>query len=561
MEARSKAVLTRPEWSSVRSLYKGMGYSDYDLERPLIGIANAWNTANPGHANLRQVSEFVKQGIFQAGGTPVEFGIIGPCDGMGCGNGGMRFILPARSLIADEVETMAQLNRFDAIVLLGSCDKVVPGLLMAAARLDIPALLVNGGPMLGGVPFDGRASDNSSTVEALGMLQSGKISEEEYIALEDGCCPGCGSCSFLGTANTMCAVAEAMGMCLPGSSMVPAVMAQRLRVAQASGRRIVEMVREGLNSRRVISGAGLRNALRLGMAIGGSTNMALHFPAIAYEAECSLTMDEIDRIARNTPHLAQIYPNGPLNVPDFYAAGGVPAVMKHLLPMLEDGAVTCMGKSWAELLADTPAIENDIIHSPEHSWHKWGSLAVLRGNLAPNTAVTKPTAIDPNMLAFRGPAACFDSEEEATSAIAEGWICDGTVLVIRYEGPKGGPGMREMVRITKTLYGRGLALSTAVVTDGRFSGTNNGCFVGHVSPEAFEGGPIALVKDGDIISIDIPAGHITVEVSDEELEARQSAWRKPAHVCRGYLRRFAEQAESADKGAILRNQGEEETER
>lgn len=552
MNLKSSAILKGPEWSSVRALYKGMGFSDYDLSRPMIGIANAWNNANPGHNNLRQVAEFVRQGILQAGGTPVEFGIIGPCDGMGCGNDGMRYILPARNIIADEVETMAELNHFDGVVLLGSCDKVVPGLLMAAARLDIPALLVNGGPMLGGVPFDGRASDNSSPVEALGMLQAGRITEKEYQALEDGCCPCNGSCSFLGTANTMCAVAEAMGMMLPGSSMVPAVLAERFRFAQASGRRIVEMVREGLRSRKIINGAGLRNALRLGMAIGGSTNMALHFPAIAHESGQALSMDEIDKIARSTPHLALIYPNGPLNVPDFYAAGGVPAVMKHLLPMLEE-AVTCMGKSWAALLKDVPAVENDIIHSPQRAWHAWGSLAVLRGNLAPDTAVTKPTAIHPEMLYFQGEAICFDGEEAATEAVSQGKIREGMVLVIRYEGPKGGPGMREMVRIMKLLYGRGLALSTAVVTDGRFSGTNNGCFVGHVSPEASEGGPIALVEDGDRITIDIPNGRLDVDVPEETLARRRQKWRRPPCECKGLLRRFAQQAESAALGAVCKD--------
>lgn len=553
MALKSRSVLEGREWSSVRSLYKGMGFSDYDLARPLIGIANAWNNGNPGHNNLRQVADFVRQGIFQAGGTPVEFGIIGPCDGMGCGNNGMRYILPSRSLIADEIETMAELNHFDGIVLLGSCDKVIPGLLMAAARLDIPALICNSGPMLGGVFFDGRASDNSSPVEALGMLQTGQITEKEYQELEDGCCPCVGSCSFLGTANTMCAITEAMGMSLPGSSMVPAVFAERMRIAQSTGRRIVEMVQEGLNARKLINPSGLTNALRLGMAIGGSTNMALHFPAIAYEAECEFNMDDINTIARNTPHLALIYPNGPKNVPDFYNAGGVPAVMKQLMPLLDPHAITCMGISWNELLKDEPAVENEIIHSLKNPWHEWGSLVVLRGNLAPNSAVSKPTAIHPDMLHFEGEAICFDSEEEATEAIREGKIQPGMVLVVRYEGPKGGPGMREMVRIMKLLYGRNLALSTAVVTDGRFSGTNNGCFVGHVSPEASEGGPIALVRNGDRITIDIANGRIDFNVSDEELEIRRAAWQKPPIHCKGWLRRFAEQAESADKGALLRN--------
>ena len=550
---RSQSVLKQPEWSTVRALYKAMGYSDYDLTRPLIGIANSWNTANPGHFNLRDVSEYVKKGILQAGGTPVEFGIIGPCDGMGCGNNGMRYILPARNLIADEVQTMAELNHVDAIVLLGSCDKVIPGLLMAAARLDIPAIVVNGGPMLSGIDFDGRASDNSSPVEALGMLQVGKITEEEYMRLEDHCCPSCGSCSFLGTANTMCAVTEALGMSLPGSSMVPAVMAERYRFAQASGRRIVEMVAEGLTARKIINDAGLENAIRLGMAIGGSTNMALHFPAIAYEAGCDFSLNKLDNIARSTPHLANIYPNGPKNVPEFYKAGGVPAVMRHLLPYLNDEAVTCIGRSWNTLLKDRPAVENDMIHSPEHAWHKWGSLAVVRGNLAPNGGITKPTAIAPQMLRFSGTAVCFDSEESATEAIVAGKIQDGMVLIIRYEGPKGGPGMREMVRIMKMLYGRGLALTTAVVTDGRFSGTNNGCFVGHVSPEAYEGGPIAVVQDGDQITIDIEAGTLEIDISDEEIRRRLRSWKKPPCKVTGYLRTFAQLATSADKGAIIEN--------
>ena len=550
---RSQEVLKRPEWSTVRSLYKAMGYSDYDLERPLIGIANSWNTVNPGHFNLRHVSEYVKKGILQAGGTPVEFGIIGPCDGMGCGNNGMRYILPARNLIADEVQVMAELNHVDAIVLLGSCDKVVPGLLMAAARLDIPAILVNGGPMLSGMEFDGRASDNSSPVEALGMLQIGKITQEQYVELEDKCCPGCGSCSFLGTANTMCAITEALGMSLPGSSMVPAVMAERYRFAQASGRRIVEMVHEKLTARRIINEAGLTNALRLGMAIGGSTNMALHFPAIAYEAGCELNLEKIDYIARRTPHLANIYPNGPKNVPEFYKAGGVPAVMRHLLPLLEPDAITCTGKSWHTLLKDCEPVENEIIHSPEHAWHKWGSLAVVRGNLAPNGGITKPTAIAPQMLCFSGTAVCFDAEEEAAAAIAAGRIKEGMVLVIRYEGPKGGPGMREMVRIMKTLYGHGLALKTAVVTDGRFSGTNNGCFVGHVSPEAAEDGPIAIVRDGDEITVDVEAGTLELHVSEEEIRHRFESWKKPPCAAAGYLRTFARLAASADRGAIIEN--------
>lgn len=553
-ELKSQKTLAKPEWSSIRALYKGMGYSDYDLDRPVIGIANTWNMANPGHANLRDVSEYVKQGIFQNGGTPVEFGTIGPCDGMGCGNDGMHYILPARGVIADSIEIMAQVNHVDGIVLLGSCDKVVPGLLMAAARLDIPAVLVNGGPAMGGMEFDGRSSDNSSMVEALAMLEKGEITQEAYDILENRSNPCKGSCSFLGTANTMCAVAEAMGMCLPGSSMIPAIMADRLRAAQASGRRIVDMVREGLNARKIINHKGIENAVKLGMAIGGSTNMALHFPAIAYEADCDFTMEELDEIARNTPHIAQIYPNGPLNVPKFYEAGGVPAVMRQLMPILNKEAVICTGKTWEETLEHVEPVENEIVHSIEHAFHSWGSLAVLRGNLAPDGAITKPTAIHPTMLHFEGTARCFDSEDDATKAVHAKTILPGTILVIRYEGPKGGPGMREMVRIMKMLYGQGLALSTAVITDGRFSGTNNGCFAGHVSPEASDGGPIAVVRDGDRICIDIEKGELNLLISQQELEKRMAEHQNivPKNY-KGYLNVYSRLAESADKGAIIKN--------
>jgi dihydroxy-acid dehydratase len=531
-----------------------MGYSNYDLEKPMIGIANSWNRATPGHYNLNTVSEYVKQGIFQAGGTPVEFGIIGPCDGMGVGNEGMHYCLPARDIIANEIEIMVQVNRLDAIVLLGSCDKIVPGLLMAAARLDIPAIVVVGGPSLGGMEFDGRAADNSSISEALGMLQKGIISVEEFNCLEDNSMQCCGSCSFLGTANTMGAITEALGMCLPGTSSIPAVMAERFRAAQESGRRIVEMAYENLTARKIITPKSLENAVRLGMAIGGSTNLALHIPAIAYEADCELSIETIDKLSRSTPHLAKIYPAGPLNVPDFYQAGGVPSVMKHLIPLLETDAMTCTGNTWGEILQHVPAIENEIIHSLDNPWHPWGSLGILKGNLAPDGAVTKPAAIHKDMQVFKGTAICFDSEEEATEAILSNRIKPGMVLVIRYEGPKGGPGMREMVRVMKMLYGQNLALSTAVVTDGRFSGTNNGCFVGHISPEASEGGPIAAVLDGDTICIDIPSGKITLDVSENEIARRLSCVKKPVKIIpRGYLNVYSRTAESADKGAIIRN--------
>ena len=554
-ELRSQRVLKRPEWSTCRSLVKAMGYSDYDLELPRIGIANSWSTCSPGHSNLNQISEFVKKGIYQGGGTPVEFGVIGVCDGMGNGNVGMRYCLPARDLIANEVETMTRINNIDGLVILGSCDKVVPGLLMAAARLDIPTIFVNGGPMLGGeVEFDGRVSDNGTMLEALGMLQNGEISEEEYYYLEDVVCPGPGSCSFMGTANTMCAIAEALGMCIPGSSMIPAVMSARLQAASASGRLIVKMVHEGLTARKLINPDGIENAIRLGMAIGGSTNMTLHIPAIAYEAGYEMTPDEMDRISRNTPHLARIHPAGPLNVIDFYRAGGVPAVMKQLLPLIHKNALTCTGKTWEEELEKVKAVENEVVHSIENAWHPWGSIGIVKGNLAPNGGVTKPISIDPEMLTFTGTAICFNSEEETEAALAAHAIKPGMVIVVRYEGPKGCPGMRELVRVMKVVYGQGLSKSVAVITDGRFSGTNNGCFVGHISPEAAENGPLAAVCDGDRITIDIPNGTLTLHVDEAEIKRRIEKAVKPVRqIDPGYLNVYARIAESADKGAIIRN--------
>jgi dihydroxy-acid dehydratase len=551
---RSHQVLARPEWSMQRALYKAMGYSDYDLERPMIGIANSWNRVVPGHYNLNLVSEYVKQGIHQAGGTPVEFGVIAACDGIAQGHDGMHYILPTRDLIANDIEMMVQAHALDAVVLLGSCDKIVPGMLMAAARLDVPAIMVVGGPMEGGCRFDERASDTTSITEAFGMLKAGEIDEETYHQLEDCAGPTCGSCSFLGTANTMCCVAEAMGMCLPGSATIPATQAGRLRVAQASGRQIVELVHKGITARAIINGAGIENAIRLGTAIGGSTNLALHIPAVGYEADCEVTMDLFEEFCRSTPHIAKMNPAAAPNVPDFHAAGGVPAVMKQILPILQGDAMTVSGKTVAENVAGAQICDSSIIRTMAHPWGQGGGLAILRGNLAPDTGITKPAAIVPEMHEFTGRARCFDSEEAATAAILEGKVQAGEVVVIRYEGPKGGPGMREMFTAMKLLYGRGLALKTAVVTDGRFSGTNNGCFVGHVSPEAAEGGPIAVVEDGDTITIDVPNRRLHLHVSDEEIETRLARWQRPEpKFKRGYLALYARLAESADKGAIIRH--------
>jgi dihydroxy-acid dehydratase len=557
MRWRSKDVLKRPEWSMQRALYKSMGYSDYDLERPLIGVANSWNRIVPGHYNLNLVSDYVKQGIRQAGGTPIEFGVIAACDGIAQGHDGMHYILPTRDLIANDIEMMIEAHCLDAVVLLGSCDKIVPGMLMAAARLDIPAIMVVGGPMEEGCEFDGRAADITSVTEGLGMLKAGKIDEGAYLTLEDCAGPTCGSCSFLGTANTMCCVAEAMGMCLPGSATIPATHADRLRAAQESGRQIVELLRNGITARAIISKKGIENAIRVSTAIGGSTNVALHIPAIGYEADCEVTMDLFEELCRSTPHIARMNPAAAPNVPDFYSAGGVPAVMKEILSILHGDAMTVTGKTVAENVAQAEIRDSNIIKTMANPWSPGGGLAILRGNLAPNTAITKPAAIVPEMLKFAGKARCFDSEEAANQAIMDGKVQAGEVVVIRYEGPKGGPGMREMYTAMKLLYGRGLALKTAVVTDGRFSGTNNGCFVGHISPEAAEGGPIAAVEDGDRITVDIPNRSLHLHVSDEEIKARLAGWQRPAPKFRkGYLALYARLAESADKGAIIKHKFE-----
>jgi dihydroxy-acid dehydratase len=551
---RSKDILKRPEWSIIRALYKSMGYSDYDLERPLIGIANSWNRVVPGHYNLNLVSDYVQQGIRQAGATPVEFGVIAACDGIAQGHDGMHYILPTRDLIANDIEMMIEAHRLDGVVLLGSCDKIVPGMLMAAARLDLPAILVAGGPMEGGCEFDNRAADTTSLTEGLGMLKAGKIDEVTYQKLEDCATPTCGSCSFLGTANTMCCVAEALGLCLPGSATIPATHADRLRTAQQSGRQIVELLRSNVAARQIINEKGIENAIRVSTAIGGSTNVALHIPAIGYEADYPVSMDRFEQLCRTTPHIAKMNPAAAPNVPDFHQAGGVSAVMKEILPILHSDALTVTGKTVAQNVANAETHDRGIIRTMSNPWRKEGGLAVLRGNLAPNTAITKPAAIVPEMHSFTGKARCFNNEGAANKAILDGNVHGGEVVVIRYEGPKGGPGMREMYTAMKLLYGRGLALKTALVTDGRFSGTNNGCFVGHISPEAAEGGPIAIVEDGDRITIDIPNRSVQLHVSEEEIQTRLARWQRPEpKIKKGYLALYGRLAESADKGAIIRH--------
>lgn len=549
---KSAEFLKRPEWSNRRSLFKSMGYTDDDLERPLIGIANSWNRINPGHSNLRAVADSVSQGVLRAGGTPVEFGVIGPCDGMANGSKGMHYILPSRDLIAADIEVMMESQILDGIVLIGSCDKIVPGMLMAAVRLDVPAILVPGGPMEGGCLFDGRSSDTSTFTEALGMLQAGKIVQAEYDKLEDEAAPTCGSCAFLGTANSMCCVAETMGMTLPYASTAPAVSAERLRLAQASGAAIVQLVVRNITARKIINERSIRNAAVLAAAIGASTNVVLHLLAIAYEARVDFSLRDFQETISHVPHLAKIFPSGEANVIDFHKAGGVPAIMRELGSLIDVDAVSVTGQPMKAIISRAREADRSVIRPLHEPWSTRKGYAFLFGNLAPHGSVSKPVAIDPKVMYFRGKARCFNSEESAVKAIEARQIGPGTVIVIRYEGPKGGPGMREMYKAMKLLYGQGLATSTALITDGRFSGTNNGCFVGHISPEAAEGGPLACVMDGDSIIIDIEQGILSLEISDKELAQRMTIIKPIKKRLHGYLALYVEHASSADTGAVMR---------
>jgi dihydroxy-acid dehydratase len=561
MKFRCRDVVEGIERAENRALYKTMGYDDEDLKKPLIGIANTWSTVVPGHFNLRAVSDAVKEGIRAAGGTPVEFGVIGACDGIAGGHSGLRYILPTRELIADSVEAMVEAQRFSGMVLLGSCDKIVPAMLMAAARVNIPAILVNGGPALGGCNWEGRAADGTVLAIAAGYLQQGKITEAELKRLEDQVMPTCGSCSMLGTANTMGCVAEALGMMLPGSSTIPAVYAERFQAARRSGEAIVKLVQQGITPRQIMSMGSLINAVRLSSAIGGSTNVALHLPALAYELEMEFDMRSFDEWCRTTPLLVKLNPAGSSNLVDFHQAGGVPLVLKELAPLLDVSVLTVTGNSLAENLRSLAAFnelsikKGSLIRSLHEPYTSSGGLAVLWGNLAPDSAVTKPAAIDPSIHIFRGRARCFDAEEDAQRAVQAGQIVPGYVIVVRYEGPAGGPGMPELYRTMKLIDGLGLAKQVAIITDGRFSGTNSGCFVGHISPEAAAGGPIALVKDGDYISINILERTIHLEVSKEELAARKAACVKqpPRRIRHGYLNLYSRLVESAAQGAIIRH--------
>ena len=554
---RSDEFLQGSTNSLGRSLMKSMGYTNDEISKPKIGIANSFSTIVPGSYNLREIAEKVTNGIYAGGGTPIEFGTIGACDGIGQGNEGMKYILPSREIIANSVEIMVEAHRLDGIVLLGSCDKIVPAMLMSAARLKIPAIFLGGGAMLGGAIFDNRKSDVNSNVEGLGMLTVGKTTQKELDILEETCCPTCGSCSFLGTANSMNCIAEALGMSLTGAALVPAVHNDRRRLAYDSGKIIVELVKKGISADKIITKESILNAIKVCIAIGGSTNVVMHSIAIAYEAGIDLdVLSEFDKLSREIPFIAKVNPASKYNIEDFWMAGGIPRVMTNLKKALDINVMTVTGQTLSENL-DSYVYKypgnDEVIKTMENPFSSSGAVAVMRGNLCPDTGISKPGAISKEVQYFKGKAIVFDCEEDANKAILSGKVQSGHVVVIRYEGPKGGPGMREMYTALKYLYGKGLQTSTALITDGRFSGTNNGCFVGHISPEAQEGGPIAIVKDGDEIEIDIEKREVNLLVSKEEIDKRLKDWKAPSlKYTKGYLSIYSKLARSGSEGAILK---------
>lgn len=536
-----------------RALYKSMGYTDEALKKPLIAIVNTYTNATPGHYNLNEICRQVERGIQAAGGTAMTFGSIAPCDGIAEGHDGMRYILPSRDLITSSVECMVRAHRFDGMVLLGSCDKIVPGLLMAAARLDIPAIFCNSGPMMPAC-YKGKHYDGNIVTEAVGWKQRGEIDEAEFAAIENLAEPCCGSCAMLGTANTMGCMAEAMGMSLPGSAVVPAIYAKRMQIAYETGCAVMGLVERGITARQIITERSIGNAITVLMGIGGSTNAIMHLQAIYKEAGLgSLGLEVFDWFSRAVPQIASVYPASPYDMVDFYEAGGVPAVMKELQDLIHLDCITVTGKSIKDSLKDEKgSIREEVIRGSKQPFADTGGVAILRGNLAPLGAVVKPAAIPGHLMKARGPAVVFHSEQEACEAILGGKVSAGSMVVLRYEGPKGGPGMPEMYRPMKCLEGMKLSDSCAIITDGRFSGSNRGCFVGHISPEAYEGGALALVEDGDVISIDIPLRRLELEVPEAELAQRKNKWVRPEKVLKdGYLNTYRRISRSAAEGAVV----------
>lgn len=550
---RSDAVKKGVQQAPHRSLFNALGFTREELNRPLIGIVSSYNEIVPGHMNIDKIVDAVKLGVAMAGGTPVVFPAIAVCDGIAMGHQGMKYSLATRELIADSTEAMAMAHQFDALVMVPNCDKNVPGLLMAAARLNIPTIFVSGGPMLAG-KVGGKKHSLSSIFEAVGAYTAGKMTAEEVEEYENKICATCGSCSGMYTANSMNCLTEAIGMGLKGNGTIPAVYSERLRLAKQAGMKIMELLEKNIRPRDIMTRKAFLNALTVDMALGCSTNTMLHLPAIAHEAGVELDIDIANEISEKTPNLCHLAPAGPVYMEDLYEAGGIYAVMNELnkAGLLYTDLITATGKTVGENIKDCPVIDYDIIRPIDNPYSKTGGIAILKGNLAPDSAVVKRSAVAPEMLKHEGPARVFDSEDEAIEAILGGKIKAGDVVVIRYEGPKGGPGMREMLNPTSAIVGMGLGSSVALITDGRFSGATRGASIGHVSPEAAVGGPIALVEEGDIISIDIENNALNVLVSDEELKARKAKWKpRQPKITTGYLARYTAMVTSGNRGAVL----------
>ncbi len=552
MKLRSREVVSRLEGLPRRALLKADGLTDEDLKRPLVAIANSYNQIVPGHVHLRELGEAVAAGVRMAGATPLEFNTIAICDGIAMGTPGMCYSLPSREIIADSLELVLEAHRFDAVVAVASCDKIVPGMLMAIARVNIPAILVTGGPMMPG-EWRGQSLDVISAFEAVGAVKAGRMSELEAKEIEDRSCPGCGSCAGLFTANTMACLAEALGISLPGMATAHAIDAKKKRLAKESGRKVVELLRRGIRPSDIMTRAAFENAIVVDLALGGSTNTVLHLPAIAHELDINLSLDVFDRLSRRTPQICNLRPGGPHTMLDLERAGGVQAVMKQLGKLIHLSPLTVSGRTVRDNLRYARINDPEVIRAVTRPYRKEGGIAILRGSLAPRGAVVKYAAVSPRMMRHRGPARVFDGEEDAVKAILNGKIEKGDIIVIRYEGPKGGPGMREMLSSTAAVAGMGLSESVALVTDGRFSGGTRGPCVGHVSPEAAEGGPIAVIREGDEIEIDIKQRRLELLLSSSEIKERLQNFKPPEpRVKKGYLALYSRIVSSAAEGAICR---------
>lgn len=551
---RSDNVKKGVERAPHRSLFNALGMTEEELERPLIGVVCSYNEIVPGHMNLDKISEAVKKGVYLAGGVPVEVPAIAVCDGIAMNHTGMKYSLVTRELIADSTECLATAHQFDGLVMIPNCDKNVPGLLMAAARLNIPTIFVSGGPMLAGKKLNGKKTCLSSLFEAVGQYNAGTLDAAHLEEFEEKACPTCGSCSGMYTANSMNCLTEALGMGLRGNGTIPAVYSARIRLAKHAGMKIMELVEKNIKPRDIMTPAAFKNAMTVDMALGCSTNSMLHLPAIAHEAGVELNLEIANEISKYTPNLCHLAPAGSTFMEDLDDAGGVYAVMNELdsLGILDTTGITCTGKTVKENIAGCVNLDPEIIRPVDNPYMKTGGIAVLKGNIAPDSCVVKAAAVAPEMMTHTGPARVFDSEDDAIKAIRAGKIVKGDVVVIRYEGPKGGPGMREMLSPTSEIAGMGLDKDVALITDGRFSGATRGASIGHVSPEAAVGGPIAFIEEGDMISIDIPNNKINVAVDDATLEARRAKWQpREPRITTGYLRRYAAQVTSANTGAVL----------